>query len=159
FQDHHELRPLNLSCHFPCVRNLKRPFLQPLVVDHKAAPVPHQELDHVPPPVQKHKDTTAQQIPFHFACHQSAESVKTLSDIRHPGIQKIPSFLIKTDHPTNSFRYRTSTGPLKRTTVPFAYLISVCPSNPYGRTCTKPPESSLCCVRCFFSQYANVDLL
>src|SRR5690606_18690447 len=106
FQDHHELRPLNLRCLLSCcVRNLKRPFLQPLVVDHKAAPVPNQELDHVPPPVQKHKDITAQQSPCPFACHQSAESVKTLSGIGHPGIQKMPSFLIKTDHPTKSFRH------------------------------------------------------
>src|SRR5690606_12030247 len=105
FQDHHELRPLNLRCLLSCcVRNLKRPFLQPLVVDHKAAPVPNQELDHVPPPVQKHKDITAQQISLHLTGHKPAESVKTLAYVRYPGIQKIPSLLIKTDHPTSSLR-------------------------------------------------------
>src|SRR5579885_2292421 len=63
-------------------RQLEHAFLQPLVPQHKAVPIPHQNLQSVPAPRAKHKQMPAQRILPNHRLHPLRQPVKPAAHVR-----------------------------------------------------------------------------
>jgi hypothetical protein len=98
-QDQTQLKGCQCNDHTRvCLRQLKRPLLQPFMVNGKPINLPTKQLHLIAPPIDKNEHVTTQDLLVHFLFHQPAEPIERLAHMGGYPIQKISPVIMKGKH-------------------------------------------------------------